>query len=255
MTVDAVNQANVAGIQQQQNRASGLPLGSNLVLGAAGAGAGYLFGGRKPSLEEVFAQDPDTFESTMKKIGEKDAEVAKTLKAERLAIYGDANVRAKNNALQNKTVQISSEVQLRNDYANKTELDKAVSDAKDELANLAKDATDAEKSAAQAKLKEAEQAVFDAKLEKFNADPATKALRDEFNVLESEFTTALNESIGKSAQKDTVKEAFGNVKKVLIEGKGKAAAIWGGIALLSALALGTIFGGSKRPEVANQQNQ
>lgn len=251
MAVDAVNQANVAGAQQQRNRTSGLPLGSSLVLGAVGAGAGYLFGGEKPSLEEVFAQDPDTFESTMKKIGEKDAEAAKILQNERTAIYEDENVKAKNEALKQKAEEIEKVVKARTDYANKAELDKALLDAKNEASSLS-GASSAELDAAVNKLGKAEFAIYDAQLEKFNADPATKALRDEFNVLESEVTTAVHDTIGKSAQKENLKGAFSKVKKVLVEGKGKAVAIWGGIALLTGLIISTVFGGSKRPEIANQ---
>lgn len=252
MAVNAVSSANVVGIPQQQNQASGLPLGSSLTLGALGAGAGYLFGGKKTSLEEIFAQDPDKFESTMKKIGEKDAEVAKILQDERNAVYEDANVKAKNNAFEQKATEMKKAINARTDYANKTELDKALTDAKDELKKLAKDATDAERNAVYAKIENAKNAIFDAKLEKFTSDTATKTLRDEFEIINSELTTAVNESIGKSAQKDTIKNAFGKVKKTLIEGKGKAAAIWGGIALLTGLIVSTVFGGSRRPEVANK---
>lgn len=252
MTVDAVNSANVAGIQQHQNQTSGLALGSSLTLGAVGAGAGYLFGGKKTSLEEIFAQDPDKFESTMKKIGEKDAEVAKILQNERTAIYEDADVKAKNNAFEQKATEMKKAINARTDYANKTELDKTLADAENELKNLAKDATDAEKNAVNAKIENAKNAIFDAKLEKFTSDTATKTLRDEFEVINSELTTAVNESIGKSAQKDAIKEAFGKVKKTLVEGKGKAAAIWGGIALLTGLIASTVFGSHKKTEVANK---
>jgi F0F1-type ATP synthase membrane subunit c/vacuolar-type H+-ATPase subunit K len=78
MTIDAVNQQDV-----QRKRVS--PLGAGLAVGAVGAGAGYLWGGGKyvPSLEEVFAQDPDTFTRTMKKAlnaGADEKEVFKLLK-------------------------------------------------------------------------------------------------------------------------------------------------------------------------------
>lgn len=251
MSVNAINGVNP---QQGQDKRSVLPaaIAGGTVLGTAGAAAGYLFGGKKPSLEEVFAQDPDTFESNMKKMGEKDAEATKILQDERNVIYEDADVKAKKDALKQKVKEIEKLVYARTDYANKAELDKTLADAENELKNLAKDATDAEKNAVNAKIENAKNAILDAKLEKFSVDMATKTIRDEFNVLESELTTAINESIGKSAQKDTIKEAFGKVKKTLVEGKGKAVAIWGGIALLTGLIISTVFGGSKRPEIANQ---
>ena len=76
MSVDAINGANA---QQQPQTHSALPgaVAGGVGLGAVGALGGYFLGGKRPSLEEVFKQDPDTFKSEA--VTKKDAEAAKKL--------------------------------------------------------------------------------------------------------------------------------------------------------------------------------
>ena len=78
MSVEAVN-----GVEPQKRQHSvGTAVAAGLGTGLVGAGATYLAtGGRNiPSLEKVFEQEPDTFESTMKKAkdaGKDEAEIGK----------------------------------------------------------------------------------------------------------------------------------------------------------------------------------
>lgn len=78
MAVEAVNGAN----QQERQHSVGTAIGTGVATGVIGAGATYLAtGGRNiPSLEKVFEQEPDKFESTMKKVkdaGKDEAEIGK----------------------------------------------------------------------------------------------------------------------------------------------------------------------------------
>lgn len=292
MSVNAINGADAQ--QQQKKLNTGVVAGTGIGLGAAGATAGYLWGGKTPSLEEVFAQEPDTFKASMEKAEAKDADAAKTLKDEMKAINEDADVKAKQTVADAKANEVKQQIEARTDYDNKAELDQAVTDkeaaldakeveitengttkkikyneakqavtdAENGVKNLAADAADDVKKAATDKLeaaknnlanfdneanalKDAEKNLFEAKKAKFDADDATKALRDEASKAADELKTAKKGLIDKLKDKNNVTEAFGKIKKSLTEGKGKAAAIWGGIALAVGLIAGAVLGGKK----------
>lgn len=252
MSVNAINGVNP---QQGQDKRSVLPaaIAGGTVLGTAGAAAGYMWGGKSPSLAEVFAQEDDAFTKTMDKLGETDSEAVKTLKEERNAILNEAGVADKKTALEQKFSEVNDAINNRTDYANKAELDQALADATTEYNNLAQNATDAEKDAAKAKIKKAKDAIFDAKTQKFIDDANTSTLCDQFNEARNNFRNAVNESVeGSSLKKDSVKEAFGKVKGVLVEGRGKAAAIWGACALVAGLAIGSLL--STLGKAKNSQN-
>lgn len=97
MSVDAINGANA---QQQPQTHSALPgaVAGGVGLGAVGALGGYFLGGKRPSLEEVFKQDPDTFKSEA--VTKKDAEAAKKLQdaVEECRNAGDAEAKVWLNA-------------------------------------------------------------------------------------------------------------------------------------------------------------
>ena len=97
MSVDAINGANA---QQQPQKHSALPgaIAGGVGLGAAGALGGYFLGGKRPTLEQVFKQDPDTFKSEA--VTKKDAEAAKTLQdaVEECRNAGDAEAKTWLNA-------------------------------------------------------------------------------------------------------------------------------------------------------------
>lgn len=293
----SVNAVNAVDAQQPKKSNAGTAVGAGVGLGALGAGAGYLWGGKTPSLEEVFSQEPDTFKASMEKAKEKDAEATKTLENEMKAIDENADVKAKKAVADAKAKEVETAIKGRTDYENKASLDQAVTEkktaldakevdvakadgtegtrkikyatAKTELEqaqsavdNLAENATEEVKTAAKNKLetakanlakfdteanalKEAEQAVFDAKKVKFEADDATKTLREAAATATEDLKTARKGIIDKLKDKNTVTEAFGKIKKALTEGKGKAAAIYGGIALAVGLLAGAMLGGKK----------
>ena len=60
MSVEAINAAEP---QQRQGNPIGSAIAGGLGLGAVGGTAGYFIGNKRPSLEEVFTQKPDTFKS------------------------------------------------------------------------------------------------------------------------------------------------------------------------------------------------
>ncbi len=114
MSVDAINGANA---QQQPQKHSALPgaITSGIGLGVVGAGAGYFLGGKRPTLEQVFEQTPDTF--TKKEVTEKDAEAAKKLQD---AVHEvDTSTKAERKASLDASKKIADEV-------NKQTVDKQV---------------------------------------------------------------------------------------------------------------------------------
>lgn len=125
MSVDAINGANA---QQQPQKHSALPgaIASGIGLGAVGAGAGYFLGGKRPTLEQVFEQTPDTF--TKKEVTEKDAEAAKKLQ-DAVTEYKDVNVNGEVGKA-NKDVYDSVQAQT---LENQADLDKAITDAQKKL--------------------------------------------------------------------------------------------------------------------------
>ena len=125
MSVDAINGANA---QQQPQKHSALPgaIASGIGLGAVGAGAGYFLGGKRPTLEQVFEQTPDTF--TKKEVTEKDAEAAKKLQ-DAVTEYKDVNVNGEVGKA-NKAVYDSVQAQTLEKQA---DLDKAITDAQKKL--------------------------------------------------------------------------------------------------------------------------
>lgn len=122
MSVDAINGANA---QQQPQKHSALPgaIAGGVGLGAAGALGGYFLGGKRPTLEQVFEQTPDTF--TKKEVTEKDAEAAKKLQ-DAVTEYKDVNVNGEVGKA-NKAVYDSVQAQT---LENQADLDKAILKAK-----------------------------------------------------------------------------------------------------------------------------
>lgn len=147
MSVDAINGANA---QQQPQKHSALPgaIASGVGLGVVGAGAGYFLGGKRPTLEQVFEQTPDTF--TKKEVTEKDAEAAKKLQD---AVHEvDTSTKAENarKALEEKEVEIDGKKFKQAEVKQELlEARKAVNSAK----------TDEEKKAAKDLLEKAEKKV------------------------------------------------------------------------------------------------
>ncbi len=127
MSVNAVNAAE----PQKKSNPMGTAIGAGVVTGAAGAGAGYYWGGKTPSLEEVFAQTPDEFTSTKEAIkGKDEADVKKVEDAHADIQSKVATEQELKNKAQAEVDRLTNEIK---DYAEKETLDKNVEDAKKAL--------------------------------------------------------------------------------------------------------------------------
>ena len=127
MSVNAINAAE----PQKKSNPMGMAIGTGVVTGAAGAGAGYMWGGKTPSLEEVFAQDHDAFTSTKEAIKGKDAADVKKVDDAHADIQ--TKVKKERDALekaQDEVKRLTNEIK---DYADKDNLDNKVNEAKKAL--------------------------------------------------------------------------------------------------------------------------
>ena len=155
--------------QAQGGNASGpLAIAGGVGLGGIGATAGYFIGNKRPDLEKVFTQAPDTF--TTEAVTKKDADAAKTLqeaateyrnagKTERMAL--NKAILDCHNSTKNQTID------------NRAELEKAITDAKEAYFNKEVEIGGEKKTAKDvaSELKAAREEVKATK----NADDATKA--------------------------------------------------------------------------------
>ena len=235
MSVDAMNGANA----QPQTR-SVLPgaIAGGVGLGLVGATGGYLLGGKRPTLEQVFKQDPDTFKSEA--VTKKDAAAAKTLQ-DAAQEYKNAGANEKNllrkangkmnNAIATLTVENQDKLQEAIAQAQETLNNKEVKigdkkyKAKDIAVELhkaqaefaaAKNGTDAVKAEAAKKLAKARvnAQTFNSEVKKeMNAvREATKALR---NARTTEFNKLAENAGSQKALKEAATKAsenFNNVK-------------------------------------------
>ena len=236
MSVDAMNGANA----QQTQTHSALPgaIAGGVGLGLVGATGGYLLGGKRPTLEQVFKQDPDTFKSEA--VTKKDAAAAKTLQ-DAAQEYKNAGANEKNllkkangemnNAIAALTVENQDKLQEAIAKAQETLNNKEVKigdkkyKAKDIAVELheaqaefaaAKNGTDAVKAEAAKKLAKARVNAqtfnSEAKKEMDAVREATKALR---NARTTEFNKLAENAGSQKALKEAATKAsenFNNVK-------------------------------------------
>lgn len=124
----SVNAINGVDVQQQPQKHSALPsaIAGGVGLGAVGGTAGYFIGNKRPSLEEVFKQAPDTFKSS--DVTSKDKEAAEKLQ-NAVTEYKNAGATEKTNLrTANRAVTTAINGQTPDKQA---ELQKAIDDAKD----------------------------------------------------------------------------------------------------------------------------
>jgi hypothetical protein len=204
MSVNAINAA-----EPQHKSSAGAAIGTGLVLGAAGVGAGYLFGGKRPSLEELIKNsEKDTFTRTA--VTELDADAAGKLaaaKAEYQAAGTDElkTLRQKNKAVTRLVEQAAVE--------NSAELETNITNAQTKLAE--KEVTIGDKQYKLADIKaETQKANADLKTAKANlaaaGDNATDEMKTAVTNAEEAVTKAKNNA---KAFKDGAKEELENVTK------------------------------------------
>ena len=130
MSVDAINAANP---QQTQNSSMGTAIAAGLGTGALGAAAGYQWGGGKytPSLEEVFAQKPDVFETTMQKAKDAGKEDAKINDVKTAYNNVAAKVTAEQSAYDTAKINLDAEIARMPDADGET----AIKDANEKVTN------------------------------------------------------------------------------------------------------------------------
>lgn len=131
MSVNAINAAD----QQPQRKSSPIvpAVGAGVATGLAGAGAGYLWGGGKyvPTLEEVFAQKPDEFKTTMKTATDAGKEATDIDKVK--TAYNDVSTKiaAEQTAYDTAKSNVDAEIARMKDEGSET----AIKDANDKVTN------------------------------------------------------------------------------------------------------------------------
>lgn len=156
-------------VQAQGGNASGpLAIAGGVGLGGIGATAGYFIGNKRPNLEKVFTQAPDTFKTEA--VTKKDADAARTLQ-EAATEYRNAG-KAERMAL-NKAILESHNSIINQTIDNRAALEKAITDAEEAYFNKEVEIGGEKKTAKDvaSELKAAREEVKAAK----NADDATKA--------------------------------------------------------------------------------
>jgi len=289
----SVNAINAADAPQQKKSNAGTAIGAGLGLGALGATAGYFMGNKRPSLEELLKDsNNDTF--TKSEVTSIDSEAASKLAAAKEE-YRNAGAAEKNDlkvASQNYGTELRNtapeNANLVSDYqtaksnfdAKKVKIgdvEKSFAEVKAELdaannavKNLAADADEAAKTAANTRLTKAKadmqafkngasteitelkaksKALIDGRKAKFNANAATdgnaKTVKEALETAKTKFTDAKTKKLNELLT-DDLKAAFDKVKKAFPkEGGWKKAGIYGGIAAVVGLLAGALLGGKK----------
>jgi len=228
----SVNAINAADAPQQKKSNAGTTIGAGVGLGAVGAGAGYMWGGKTPSLEEVFKQDADTFEASKAKMAEKDATAAATVIDEYDKISNDPDVSGKQSAYDTKKTEVDDKIKEVTDYDNKTTLDGKVTEAEegftkektvkigDTDTTVKYDSLDAYKEDKKT-LEEAEKAVANATDDATKATaqskidelkPKVEAFRSDAEKLEKAQTDVFNAKKAKFDADDATKELRGQLE-------------------------------------------
>ena len=156
-------------VQPQGGNASGpLAVAGGIGLGGIGATAGYFIGNKRPNLEKVFTQAPDTFKAEA--VTKKDAEAARTLQ-EAATEYRNVG-ETERNALKKAVLDCHNSTKNQT-IDNRAELEQAITDAKEAYFNKEVEIGGEKKTAKDvaSELKAAREEVKATK----NADDATKA--------------------------------------------------------------------------------
>lgn len=271
MSVDAINAA-----QPQQKHNTGAAVGTGVVLGAAGAGAGYWLGGSRPNLEKVFEMTPDTFTTATKDAEGEAKTAADSIGKEVKALNGKAyapekkavdafDAEVNKQTLANDHEAVTAQKSAKETYDAK--LLEKINEGKEEGKKLDKLPAESSKEYKDAKKALTDSEAFKA-LEKADADVKAAKAEALRNASKEEGKEALakivkdyDDAVAKAADKkaakitelagkDEMKSAFDKIKKMFPkEGKGKAAAIYGGIAAAVGLIAGYLLSGGKSAPV------
>lgn len=219
MSVNAINAAEAQQPPKKSN--AGAAVGTAVGLGAVGATAGYLMGNKRPDLETVFTQAPDTF--SYQAVKDADTDAAKVLedavkeykaagdeaavttaaknKGANILAQQPENIAELNTAVQtaetnlaNKTVKIeNTDYKLADIDADLKAKAKTYKDAKNEVKTAGEAATDAQKQAVTTAKEELDKAV--AKRNTFvegaktEVDALTTARKNRFTAQLEKFNT------------------------------------------------------------------
>lgn len=124
----SVNAINAADAPQQKKSNAGSAIGAGVGLGAVGGTAGYFIGNKRPDLEKVFTQSPDTF--TSEAVKSADATSAKVLEDAVNEYKAAGDEAAVTTAAKNRGASIIGQTP-----DNITELNDAVTTAETNLSN------------------------------------------------------------------------------------------------------------------------
>ncbi len=123
MSVDAVGAQNA---QERRSNPIGSAIAGGVGLGAVAAAVGYVAGNKRPDLEKVFTQEPDSFKSEAVK--GKDAEAAKKLQ-DAVTEYKNAGA-SERNTLRSSNRALTSAINAQT-LDNQKELEETLNKAKD----------------------------------------------------------------------------------------------------------------------------
>lgn len=196
-------------VQPQGGNASGpLAVAGGIGLGGIGATAGYFIGNKRPNLEKVFTQAPDTFRAEA--VTKKDADAARTLQ-EAATEYRNVG-ETERNALKKAVLDCHNSTKNQT-IDNRAELEKDITDAKEAYFNKEVEIGGEKKTAKDvaSELKAAREEVKATK----NADDATKA-----TAIENYRKAKANaEAFNNGAQKE--RKAFMEARKKLSDALDK----------------------------------
>ena len=273
-SVSSVTTATPVATEVQNKKRSSSVANSTIGLGVVGAGAGYLVGGKRPTLEQILAMEPDTFEKSVKdakdnvkteaykvkaeidKLNDADSEFV-TDKTKKEAFDAEVNKQAlADDAAESKALKTANEnydakllEELNKDKAEGEKFAK-VADAPADAQNAAKEALKESDEARALKTAENNVRVAKEKMVRESTDDSVKNIVNEFDDAVEAAKTKKNEKIASLVQDVQMKASLEKIKKLFPkEGKGKAALMWGGIAAAVGLVAGLVLGGNNKKQV------
>ena len=268
MSIAAVNKSGVETSKKRNSATIAIP---TIGLGAVGAGTGYLAGGKGPKLEDIFAMEPDKFESYVRNVNDdlenNVDEIRESIKdlhedgSEYVVDKGkqkayDAEVEKQ--ILPQDSQEETNYKQAKENYDKK--LLEKLNEGKEESSKFKTldEADDAAKNAAKQAISESNEAkaltTAENNIRAVKEDLLRKSTDAQAKNIVVEFDNAVEAAKNKKAAKiaefigdENVKSAFEKIKKLFPkEGKGKTAAIWGAFGASLGLIAGLVINGTRK---------